>query len=218
VGSGCTGHFLLINDPCSNKTKYINHLRVWLPNGATIDSTHTSSLGIPELSEAPSVAHVYPSMNNNSLLSVGQLHNEGYSVTFKIDGVTIFKSIGKEILKVNIYLDTLLWHINLRKDIPHNPIAAENNVYELRNTRALVNYLHKALFSPTKSALIKAIKQGHLTTWPGITADVINKNLKLTPATAMGYRNKKRQNIHSTSKEVKITSDLEDTTVTTEGN
>jgi hypothetical protein len=178
-----------------------------------MDSTHTSSLGIPELSEAPSVAHVSPSMVNNSLLSVGQLCNEGYSVTFKIDGVTIFKSIGKEILKGNIYLDTVLWHINLRKDIPHNPIAAANNVYELRNTRELVNYLHKALFSPTKSALIKAVKQGHLTTWSGLTADAINKHLKLTPATAMGHINQKRQNIGSTSKEVKITSDLEDTIV-----
>jgi hypothetical protein len=68
-----------------------------------MDSTHTSSLDIPELSEAASVAHVSPSMVNNSLLSVGQLCNEGYSVTFKIDGVRIFKSIGKEILTGNRY-------------------------------------------------------------------------------------------------------------------
>jgi hypothetical protein len=47
---------------------------------------------------------------------------------------------------------------------PHNPIAAANNMYELRNTEALVNYLHKVLFIPIKSALIKAVKQGHLTT------------------------------------------------------
>jgi hypothetical protein len=79
-----------------------------------------------------------------------------------------------------------LWHTNLRKEIPHNPISAPNNVYELCNTGALVNYLHKAMFSPTKAALIKAIKKGHLTTWPGLTEDAINKHLKLTPATAIG--------------------------------
>jgi hypothetical protein len=45
----------------------------------------------------------------------------------------------------------------------------------------------------------------------------INKHFKLTPATAMGHMNQKRQNIHSTSKAVAITSDLEDTTVTTAG-
>jgi hypothetical protein len=101
-----------------------------------------------------------------------------------------------------------LWRINLRKEIPYNPIAAANNIYELHNTRVLVNYLHKALFSPTKAVLIKAVKKGYLIPWPGLTADAINKNLKLTPATEMGHMNQKRQNIRSTSKVVTITSDL----------
>jgi hypothetical protein len=73
-------------------------------------------------------------------------------------------------------------------------------VYELRNTGALVHYLHKALFSPTKSALLQAVKDGHLITWPGLTEDAIHKNLKLTPATAMGHMNQRRQNKRSTSK------------------
>jgi hypothetical protein len=103
-----------------------------------------------------------------------------------------------------------VWRINLRKDIQHNPIASTNNVYELRNTGALVNYLHNAMFSPTTALLLKAVKQVHLTTWLGLTEDEINKHLKLTPATAMGYMNQKRQNIRSTSRVVTITSDLED--------
>jgi hypothetical protein len=73
------------------------------------------------------------------------------------------------------------------------------------------------MFSPTKAALLKDVKQVHLTTWPGLTADAINKNLKLAPATAMGHMNQKRQNIRSTSKVVTITSDLEDTIVTPGG-
>jgi hypothetical protein len=91
-------------------------------------------------------------------------------------------------------------------------------VYELRNTGVLVNYLHKAMFSPTKGAFIKAVKQGHLATWPGLTEHAINKHLKLTPATAMGHMNQKNQNIHSTSKVVTITSVLKDTTLTPAGN
>jgi hypothetical protein len=124
-----------------------------------MDSTHTASYDILELSEASSVAHVFPSMANNSLLSVRKVCNEEYSVTFKIYGDTIFNSIRNEILKVNRDLDTGLWRINLRKEIQHNPISAANNVYELRNTAALVSYLHKAMFSPTKAALIKAVKK-----------------------------------------------------------
>jgi hypothetical protein len=111
-------------------------------------------------------------------------------------------------------LDTGLWRINLHKETQHNTIASENNVYELRNTGALVNYVHKEMFSPTKSALLKALKQGHIATGPGLTEDAINKHFKLTPATSMGHMNQKRQNIRSTSKAVTITSDLEDTTVT----
>jgi hypothetical protein len=110
-----------------------------------------------------------------------------------------------------------LWCINLRKEIPHNPLAAANNVYQLHNAGALVNYLHKAMFSPTKAALIKAVKQVHMDTWPGLTEDSINNHFKLTPE-AMGHMNQKIKNIRSTSKVVTITSDLEDTTVTPTGN
>jgi hypothetical protein len=73
-------------------------------------------------------------------------------------------------------------------------------VYELHNTGALFHYLHKALFSPKKSAMLQAVQDGHPFTWPGLTEDAINKHLKLTPATAMGHMNQRRQNKRSTSK------------------
>jgi hypothetical protein len=89
-------------------------------------------------------------------------------------------------------LDTGLRRINLRKDNQKLHQAVANNVYELRNTGALVNYLHKALFRPTKYALLQAVKNGHLVTWPGLTEEAINTHLKLTPATAMGHMNQRR--------------------------
>jgi hypothetical protein len=105
----------------------------------------------------------------------------------------------------------------LRKDKPQIPIDTDNNVHELRNTGALVKYFHKAIFSPAKSALIKAVKQGHLTTWQCLTENAMNKYLKMTPATAMGHMNQKRQNIHSISKEIQVSSDLEDELATPSG-
>jgi hypothetical protein len=113
-------------------------------------------------------------------------------------------------------LDTGLWWIDLRKKNQQPQQKLANNVYELRNIGALVNYLHKSMFSPTKSALLQAVKNGHLITWPGITEQAINKHLKLTPATTMGHMNHRRQNIISTSK-TPITSDMEDVTVTPAG-
>jgi hypothetical protein len=113
-------------------------------------------------------------------------------------------------------LDTGLCRINLRREHQQHPHEVANNVYELHYTGALVNYLHKAMFSPTKSALLQAVKKGHLITWPGLTEQEINKKLKLTPATAMGHMHQRRQNIRSTSKN-SITSDMEYEAVTTAG-
>jgi hypothetical protein len=152
-------------------------------------------------------------MANHSLLSVGQLTNEGYTVTFRNASVTICNSQVLQILKGARDLDTGLWRINLRKEHQQPQLAVVNKVYELSNTGALVNYLHKAMFSPTKSDFLQAVKNGHLVTWPGLMKKSINKHLKLTPATTMGNMNQRRQNIRSTSK-TPIISDIEDITAT----
>jgi hypothetical protein len=200
VDYGCTGHFLLVNAPCLNKVKSQTPLTVRLPNGATMESSHTAELNIPELNAAASIAHVFPGMANHSLLSVGQPCNEGYIVTFRNASVTICDPQEFQILSGAWDLDTGLWRINLKKDNQQLEQSVANKFYELRNTGALVYYLHRSLFSPTKSALLQAVKNGHLVTWPGLTEEAIHKHLKLTPATAMGHMNQIRQNIRSTSK------------------
>jgi hypothetical protein len=98
VDSRCTGHFLLVNASCLNKVKSRNPLTMRLPSGATMEYSHTADLDIPELNAAASKAHVCPGMANHSLLSVGQLCDEGYIVTFKQDSVTICDSGDSQIL------------------------------------------------------------------------------------------------------------------------
>jgi hypothetical protein len=75
-----------------NKVESQTPLTVRLPNGATMESSNTDELDIPELNAAASKAHVLPGMANHSLFSVGQLCDEGYIVTFKQASVTIFDS------------------------------------------------------------------------------------------------------------------------------
>jgi hypothetical protein len=173
---------------------------VRLPNGATMESSHTADLDIPKLNAAASKAQVLPGMTHHSLLSVGQLCDEGYIVTFQRDTVTICSSESSKLLSGRQDETTGLWGINLKQTNKHIPDPISNNVYELCNTGALVHYLHKALFSPTKAAMLQVVKDGHLITWPGLTEDAINKHLKLIPATAMGHMNQRRQSIRSTSK------------------
>jgi hypothetical protein len=147
-------------------------------------------------------------MAKHSLLSIGQLCKEGYTVTFRNESVTICNSQELQILKGAQDLDTGLWWNNLQKEHQQTQLAVANNVYELCNTGALVNYLHKAMFSPKKSALLQAVKNGHMVTWLGLTEKAINKHLKLKPSTTMGNMNQRLQNIRSTSK-TPITSDIE---------
>jgi hypothetical protein len=173
---------------------------VRLPKGATMESSHTADLDIPGLTTAASNAHVLPRMAHHSLLSVGQLCDEGYIFTFQQDTVTICDSDNSKLLSGPRDANTGLWRINLKqtnKTIT-DPIA--NYVYELRNTGALFHYLHKALFSRTKTAMLQAVKDGHLITWTGLTEHAINKHLTLTLATAMGHMNQRRQNIRSNLK------------------
>jgi hypothetical protein len=165
-----------------------------------MESSHTADLDIPGLNAAASKAHVFLGMAHHSLLSVGQLCDEGYIVTFQRDTVTIHNSESSKLVSGPRDITTGLWRINLKQTNNPIPDPIANNVYTLRNTGALVHYLHKALISPTKSSMLQAVKDGHLITWPGLTEDAINKHLKLTPATAMGHMNQRRQNIRSTSK------------------
>jgi hypothetical protein len=81
-----------------------------------MESTHTASLDIPELSEAASVAHGVSDMARNSLLSVFQLCKKGYFVTFRIDGFTLYNYSSKAILKGHRDLGAGFWRIKLCSD------------------------------------------------------------------------------------------------------
>jgi hypothetical protein len=82
---------------------------VRLPNGATMESSHTADLDIPELNAAASKAHVLSGMAHHSLLSVGQLCDKGYIVTFQRDTVTICNSENSKLLSGPRDETTGLW-------------------------------------------------------------------------------------------------------------
>jgi hypothetical protein len=130
---------------------------VRLPNGATMESSHTAKLNIPELNTAASIVHVLPGMANHYLLSGGQLCNEGYIVNAS---VTICDPQEFQIVSGARDLDTGLWRINLRTYNQQLQQSVANSVYELRNTVALVHYLHKALFIPTNLHCYRRSKTG----------------------------------------------------------
>ena len=62
----------------------------------------------------------------------------------------------------------------------------------------LAMYYHRAAFSPVPTTFITAINNGNLSTWPGLTAELISKHLPKSLATAKGHDKLARKNVRST--------------------
>jgi hypothetical protein len=82
VDSGCTGHYLKVTAPVADKQVAKTPIKVTLPEGASIQSSHTCDLVLPQLPDTGKIAHVIPGLSTSSLLSVGQLVDAACSVTF----------------------------------------------------------------------------------------------------------------------------------------
>jgi hypothetical protein len=79
---GCTSHFLSPQAPYEQLVPVADGLRVGLPNGATLQSTHRALLHIagplPQLPIRARQANVFPGITGKALVSIGQLCDNGY--------------------------------------------------------------------------------------------------------------------------------------------
>ena len=82
---------------------------------------------------------------------------------------------------------------------------AAHNAYQMSTKEELIKYLHQCLFCPPKSTLLKAIKNNQLTTWPGLTAEAVEKYLPDScPATDKGHMKRQQKGVRSTKEKVKV--------------
>ena len=208
--SGTTGHFLQINSDCIEKRKVTSGLEVKLPDGATIKSTHTAILDIPQLPMRARRAHLFPDIKH-ALLSISMLCDEGYMAIFdKIrvyiikDGIVLLSGIRDP--RTNLYMVNITPDNNQVQpelDIKHmqNLGGIEkfaNNAYEIKVQKDLIFYYHKCCFSPVASTWRVAIENGNFNTWPGLTSKAVQKYFPDSIATAKGHMKQTRKNIRST--------------------
>jgi hypothetical protein len=71
------------------------------------------------------------------------------------------------------------------------------------------NKIHAVAGFPTKDTWIKAIKNGHYVTWPGVSAEFVS-----SIGTQKGHLKKQRQNVRSTKKHLNATSEDKELTRT----
>jgi hypothetical protein len=90
-----------------------------------------------------------------------------------------------------------LRRVNL-KQYMNTKIAQCNHAHDNNNQKDLINYLHAACFSPVKSTLITAIKNGNFSTWPGLNEHSVEKYLSKSTTTTKGHLNQQRQNARTT--------------------
>ena len=64
---------------------------------------------------------------------------------------------------------------------------SENHVYDTKSKQDLILFYHAACFSPPKRTFVEAIKRNAFASWPGLTADIVNKYLPRTEETIKGH-------------------------------
>jgi hypothetical protein len=167
-----------------------------MPNGTTIQSSHTCNLLLTDLPYQDRQAHILPGLVHNSLISVGQLCNSECSITFTPDQVTVSRK-GKEVMHGSRDPKSRLWRVNLKQQM--KPESAQcNHAHDNNNQKASINFLHTACFSPVKSTWIKAIKNGNFSSWLGLNEHSVEKYLSKSTSTAKGHLNQQRQNARTT--------------------
>jgi hypothetical protein len=171
-------------------------ITVHLPNNQTMQSTENRDIILPHLSSTGKLARVFPALQSGNLLSLGQILDDDKcdKAIFTSKDVTITKDhtiIAEGTRNPHTHG---MWHITLPpKDHQLNVI-----VHKQQTKQQLATYLHAACFSPTPTTLIKAIQNGYLSSWPGLTTELISKHLPPQPATIKGHLDQEAKGLQST--------------------
>ena len=76
--SGATNHYVSTDTlPILSNIYKNENINVQLPDNTTLSSTHTGTIKIPHLSNTATTVHILPGLQNTSLMSLGQLADDG---------------------------------------------------------------------------------------------------------------------------------------------
>jgi len=137
------------------------------PSGTILHSTHKADLDLPGLPLVAHYGHIVLQLATQPLLSIGQLCDAGCDVAFTTNHVTI-KHNNTVILQGHHTAITKLWQLDIQPTgtpMTHMANAAIGSTMPAD----LVAFAHATLFSPALSTLAKALCQGHLPKFAGLT-------------------------------------------------
>ena len=168
-----------------------NEMKERLPYGSTMEFTHIATLQIPGLSKLARQIQIFPKIQTASLISLGVLCDYGCTITLDKQVMSI-QNNEELITRGTRNKNTGMWEVPLGPKKSKNVV---NNILAQTSQSELAQYLHAALFIPTTSSLLNAIKQGFLKTWPGLTENLIKNHREKSRNTTMGHLHVRRQGL-----------------------
>ena len=133
--SGATAHFIVQGAPVVNIRKALIPLKIKLPDGSFIESTHTCNLDIPWLPAHMTEAHIVPGLNHSSLISTRKFCDAGCRVIFDVDECKVYYE-QKLVLSGKRDPLTGLWKVPINPTyktspvLPHLDLAVSNRTNE----------------------------------------------------------------------------------------
>ena len=180
-------HAPLLSDlsPCTN-------LRVSLPNGESITSSHIGKLSVSD--RLNTTAYLFPDSDlQQSLISLSTLCNE-HNCTVILTRSDITISQGSDIVFHGSKQPTdTLWLIDLDKFVSKLLIPACNLAYKTDTDAEFVAFVHASFGSPTLSTFQHAVRMGWLSNYPRLTSAMVAANCPHSIATAKGHLDQTRQ-------------------------
>jgi hypothetical protein len=197
--SGSTIHCLKTTASNENDRHDPAGLRAAQPDGSPIISHTKCDIIESRLPPAAKIGYKFATVKQN-MISIPVLCDNGCEVLLTEDDIKVTRN-GIQVMNGYREPSTRLWRFNLQEN--NNRIQKQNehtnfehhvNALIPEGTAAdLIKFLHKALFSPSKSTLLHAIKNNQLTTWPGTTAENVTKYLPKSVATTLGHQDQTRK-------------------------
>ena len=147
-------------------------------------------------------AHIMPGFKH-SLLGIGNLCNDNYTVIFTKQTVQVFNPQGDTILTgCRNQAGPHLWNFLLFPTSRNTPLAPPNaqittttsfSAYYLPRVEALVRFYHTVEVFPFKSIWLQAINSGNFSTWPILTTTNATNFFPDSVKISKGHMTKTRQ-------------------------
>ena len=150
---------------CLKHVTKFNGPSVFLPNMESITTTHKGYLPYKKLSQQALATNILPKLQSASLVSLGQLCDDNCKIELDKNTIKVFKNNSKLLQGPRNRQDGL-WDLHIPTTIKTEYNNHQLSVIIQKSTtkKDLIHFYHAALFSPTISTFMKAVKNGNFQT------------------------------------------------------